>query len=66
MHWHFTELSERTPLSSDIVSCSSTSTESDDNVNSGINSVLRFPDLALPEEISRKVIGCRKKEKKEL
>ena len=63
MHWHFTELSELselTPLSSDIISCSSTSlsTESDDN---GIDSVLVFPDLALPEEICSEVIGCRKK-----
>ena len=66
MHWHFTELSELTLLSSDIVDCSSTSTESDDNINSGINSVLMFPDLALPEEICSEVIGCGKKEKKGL
>ena len=63
MHWHFTELSELTPLSSDIVDCS---TESDDNIISGINSVLMFPDLALPEEICSEVIGCGKKEKKGL
>ena len=61
MHWHFTELSELTPLGSDIISCTSTSTESDDNVNNGIDSVLVFPDLALPEEICTEVIGCRKK-----